>query len=104
MSRDKSWTGRVWLDQAIKNQVENDLEKMVYACLGSDRLEITKGEFDPYVSCKSSLKGICPLRSKRKFMGYIKPGGYAVFSDTKLGIYLEVLRILLSDQVAFPVR
>lgn len=104
VSKDYKYTARIYKQKAVHKQVEDDIKTMVYTMLGGDRkLRIEKKEdgFDIYPSCKNWEKKYCRCKNK-KYMGYVEELGFMFYADSELGVYLEVLKGLLADQIIFP--
>lgn len=104
----------VYTQKALEKQIEHDIKTMTYTLLrtGSRKLVIdeSKEKFDTYSHCKYPKKQFCPARNKR-FKGIIKEydkdeerwiESYTVYSDSELGIYLEVLDLYLGRKVRYP--
>ena len=106
MDKDYNYASRVYKQKAIKKQVEDDIKTMVYTMLGNERtLTITKAKdnskYDIYPSCKHWKKQFCRAKDK-KWMGRISELSFIFYADSELGVYLEVLRGLLADQLIYP--
>ena len=99
---DTQWKARIYVDKAVKGKVFEDIKTIAYALMDGGTLSIERGDFDPYTYCKHETKKYCPLSHKRKYRGYLRPGGYVFHGNTELEIYLEVIRALAGDQVYFP--
>lgn len=104
--KDYQWAARIYKQKAVVKQMEDDIKTMVYTLLGGERkLEVLKCDkpegYDTYCYCKNPEKTYCPSKNKR-WHGYITELGYGFWSDSELGVYLQVLESLIGNQTIYP--
>ena len=107
------YKARVFKDNAIIPQVEEQLKVLVDVVLGSKRtLKIeyykdhpnSNGEaikYDPYPSCKSWEKKYCQSKST-EYRGSIPELGYIFFGNNRIEIYCDVIKIFVGNRVIIP--
>lgn len=107
------WKARIFKDNTLIPQIEEELRVLVQVILGDKRKleieywdEVTYGDgskrlFDTYVYCKCSSKKHCPSNDK-KYKGYISNLGYVFYADSKIGIYCEVIKRFAGDRTIIP--
>ena len=111
---DYRYKARVYMQKALEKQIEHDIRIMANTLLRTGKRKLivdeSKEKFDTYSHCKYPEKKFCPARNKR-FKGIIEEydedeerwiQDYVVYSDSELGIYLEVLDLYLGRKVRFP--
>ena len=98
-----NYSGRIYHDKAVKEKILKDLKAMCGAVLCGRELDIRKDKdgYDMYPSCKSSDKKYCHCK-KKKYMGYVKPGGYMVFADSEIGVYCRVIEMFAGNEIIVP--
>ena len=103
MNIDIEYKSRIYTYKAITEMVMKDLKVIAGAVLSGRTLEIEENTdgFDMYPSCNHWEKKYCHCKPK-KYMGYIKPGGYVVFADSEIGIYCKVIELFLGRRVNIP--
>ena len=103
MSDNSKHRAAIYHDKAVIEKLTEDLQVMAEAVLSGRKLTIEYSEegFDMYPSCKNLEKKYCHCKSK-KYQGYISPGGYMVFADSKIGIYCKVIEIFAGNQINIP--
>lgn len=105
MSEDLFWRARAFSDKVLKAEVQKEIIKLAYVLLGNHELtiEYNREGYDTYPSCKHHLKQWCPVNNKKKYYRG-KWREYVVYGNTKLDIYLEVLKLLANDNsVYYPI-
>lgn len=97
------WKARIYHDSAVTKQIEEDLQVMVRAIIGEKKLEIkeSKDGFDMYQSCHNWEKEFCQCKLK-KYMGYLSPGGYMFYGDSKIEVYCNVIAKIAGNKLYFP--
>jgi hypothetical protein len=102
-NRQAIWKARIYHDKAVTEQIENDLQVMVAAIIGENRLDITESKdgFDQYPSCHHWEKKFCRCKAAR-YQGYIKPNGYVFYGDSKIDIYGKVIASIAGNKLYFP--
>ena len=103
--QDLSYKGRIYKDKALRDAIEKDINILLSSILGTNwKLSIEKGEFDPYVYCKESMRGFCPVGNKLPLVGHLTDGdsGYCFFARSRVGILLKVLDFFLDSKSVFP--
>lgn len=116
VNKDYYYAARVYKQKVVKKQIEDDVKTMVYTMLKSDqrKLEVSKCEskegYDCYSYCKNWEKKYCPSKNKM-WCGAIRKWDeddkewhvpYVFYADSELGVYLEVLKKLLAEEMIFP--
>ena len=107
------YKARVFKDNAIIPQVEEELRILVDVVLGSKRtLKIeyykdhpnSNGEvnkYDPYPSCKNWQKKYC--RSKpTEYCGNIPELGYIFYGNNRVEIYCDVIKTFIGNRIIVP--
>lgn len=97
------YKARIYHDKAITDAITQDLKVMAEAVLCGRNITIERSHdgFDMYQSCNHWEKKFCYCKRK-KYMGYIKPGGYMVFADSEIGIYCKVIEMFAGDRIVMP--
>lgn len=103
-----NYKAKIFKDNAIIPQVEEQLKVLVQVILGDKRtlkieyykdLKYSNNEirlFDPYPSCKHWEKKYC--RSKlTKYKGSIPELGYAFFGDSYVDIYCDIIKCFIGE-------
>ncbi len=98
------WAARIFLDKTVKENVQFEVNKLALAVLGNHQLRIEESKdpegYDRYSYCKHTTKQFCPVGNKKwKYRGHFKE--YVVHGNTRLDIYLEVLRMLGNDNSTY---
>ncbi|MEF7558455.1 hypothetical protein [Bacillus thuringiensis] len=101
---DANWAVRTFLDGTVKESVQFEIKKLALAVLGNHQLKIEESKdpngFDRYSYCKHTTKQFCPVGNQTwKYRGRFKE--YVVHGNTRLDIYLEVLRMLANDSSTY---
>ena len=81
-----NYSGRIYHDKAVKEKILKDLKAMCGAVL---------------CGRESSDKKYCHCK-KKKYMGYVKPGGYMVFADSEIGVYCKVIEMFAGNEIIVP--
>jgi len=108
-----NYKARIFKDNAIIPQIEEELKILVQTILGSKRTlkiqyykDILDGNgnaklFDPYPSCHNWEKKYCRSKPK-KYMGSIPELGYIFYGDTEISIYCDVIKTFVGDRIIVP--
>ena len=72
---DIKYKGRVYRSKAIVDKVQKDIKKLAYVILAKRELNITREHNN----------------TDKRFLGYIKPGGYMLYGNTYTEIYWKVV-------------
>ena len=101
---DISYSARMYKSEAVRESVEDDIKKLAYVVLDYRDLNITKCQqeegYDPYPYCDQDY---CPYKDEYIYRGYIKPGGYTVYGNTKTEIYWKIVKMFaIQPQMNIP--
>lgn len=98
--KNKRYSGRVYLDKALKAKARDDIETIAYSFIRPDQsLDIEKGEFERTKGETFKYRGY--LRAKEQ--GSETPSGYLFYGNSETQVYLDLIRAFIDNGLYFPI-
>jgi hypothetical protein len=100
---EKDYDGRLFVDNAVKQNAAHQLETIARALSGKYPIEIQPCKDEPFENryYVKADDGTWPTQTvKYKFRG--KMGSFHFYAQTRAGIYLAVIKFWIEDVVMFP--
>lgn len=104
MDKEKAlYRARLYHDNAVTQQIEEDLYVMVRALIGDYRLTIEhdKKGFDQYPSCKHWEKKYCGNQNK-KYRAFLHGRGFVWHGNSKIEIYCNIIASIAGNRMYLP--
>lgn len=103
-SLEKEWEAKLFIDEAIKNNVEFHLEAIARALCGSYSIKFEYAERDNYFERTETIKddngNYFGRTEKFKIKAYMKE--FIFYADNRISIWLQIINFWAGECTIFP--
>lgn len=100
LGQQSSYDGQVFINEAVKKEVEKQIDIMFNALIRDKEWNWERGEFDEYTYCQHKEKQHCGIKGKAKFQLHINE--WYCWGDTLIECKLTVINWFLHGRPFYP--